>query len=69
MADMYLPGGALARPAAEYPAVFGKMKFFHDYPYALPTFVTGSIGAIATVASAVGIKEVNSPEYHERLSD
>lgn len=51
-------GGALARPATEYPSVFGKIKFFHDYPFALPTFVTGSIGMIATITSAIGIKEV-----------
>jgi hypothetical protein len=54
-------GGALASPATEYPSVFGKIKFFRDYPYALPTFVTGSIGAIATITSAFGIKEASLP--------
>lgn len=52
-------GGALASPATEYPKVFGKIKFFRDYPYALPTFVSGSLGVIATITSAIGIKEVS----------
>ncbi|EXJ96095.1 hypothetical protein A1O1_01221 [Capronia coronata CBS 617.96] len=52
-----LLGGALANPTTVYPRVFGHIRFFHDYPYALPTFVTGSIGAIATVTSAMFIKE------------
>ncbi|EXJ65364.1 hypothetical protein A1O7_01705 [Cladophialophora yegresii CBS 114405] len=50
-------GGALSKPATVYPSVFGKIKFFRDYPYALPTFVTGSIGAIAAITSAFGLKE------------
>ncbi|KIX06981.1 uncharacterized protein Z518_04957 [Rhinocladiella mackenziei CBS 650.93] len=50
-------GGALANPATEYPSVLGHIKFFHDHPYALPTFVTGSIGAIATITSAIWIEE------------
>ncbi|OCT54540.1 hypothetical protein CLCR_00814 [Cladophialophora carrionii] len=52
-------GGALAKPATVYPSIFGKIKFFRDYPYALPTFVTGSIGAIATITSAFGLKEAS----------
>ncbi|KAK5477745.1 hypothetical protein LTR55_008337 [Exophiala xenobiotica] len=50
-------GGALAKPATVFPSIFGHIQFFHDYPYALPTIVTGSIGAIATVTSALFIKE------------
>ncbi|KAJ9606348.1 hypothetical protein H2200_009309 [Cladophialophora chaetospira] len=50
-------GGVLAKPATEFPSIFGNIRFFHDYPYALPTLVTGSIGAIATLTSAFGVKE------------
>jgi len=50
-------GGALAKPATVFPSIFGHIQFFHDYPYALPTIVTGSIGVIATVTSALFIKE------------
>lgn len=53
-------GGALSRPADQYPSVFGNIQFFKDYPYALPTFVTGSIGATACIVSAFFIKEVCS---------
>ncbi|OAL33836.1 hypothetical protein AYO20_06847 [Fonsecaea nubica] len=58
-----LLGGALANPAMVYPSVFGHIKFFRDYPYALPTFVSGSIAIIATITLAMGIKEtlVRSP--------
>ncbi|KAI1613660.1 MFS transporter [Exophiala viscosa] len=60
-------GGALSRPATEYPRVFGRFKFFHDYPYALATFASGAIGAIATITSATCIKEtlVRKPESSE----
>ncbi|EED22793.1 conserved hypothetical protein [Talaromyces stipitatus ATCC 10500] len=50
-------GGALSRPADQYPSVFGRIQFFRDYPYALPTFTTGLIGATACVISALFIKE------------
>lgn len=53
-------GGGLAKPADEYPSIFGRFKFFHDYPYALATFVSGAIGAIATITSATCIKEVRT---------
>lgn len=51
-------GGMLAAPAEQYPAVFGNIQFFKDYPYALPTFVTGLIGLSAAIISAIFVKEV-----------
>ena len=54
-----LIGGVLANPAEQYPRVFGKIKFFHEFPYALPTLVTGSLGIIASVICAIIIKEVS----------
>lgn len=51
-------GGLLSNPAEQYPSVFGHIEFFREYPYALPTFVTGAIGASAAVVSALFIKEV-----------
>ncbi len=61
-------GGALAKPATVFPSIFGHIQFFHDYPYALPTIVTGSIGVIATVTSALFIKEVRRARSHLLLS-
>lgn len=56
-----LIGGVLANPAAQYPRLFGKINFLHEFPYALPTIVTGSLGIIASVICAIVIKEVSSP--------
>jgi MFS family permease len=44
-----LVGGALADPAREFPRVFGKSKFLLENPYALATFITGTIGLSAAV--------------------
>lgn len=53
-----IPGGALADPAGQYPRVFGGIHFFKEYPYALPTFFSGAIGASAAVISWLFIHEV-----------
>ncbi|PSN70748.1 MFS general substrate transporter [Corynespora cassiicola Philippines] len=50
-------GGALESPASKFGAAFGHIRFFHDYPYALPSFVTGAIGLTAGLVSAFFIKE------------
>lgn len=54
-------GGTLADPAKQYPRLFGEVKFFKAFPFALPTFVTGSLGFIATIVCAIFIKEVCIP--------
>jgi len=51
-------GGVLSNPAKEFPSLFGNVQFFKDFPYALPTFITGAIGATAAITSALFIKEV-----------
>ncbi|KEF62163.1 uncharacterized protein A1O9_00135 [Exophiala aquamarina CBS 119918] len=50
-------GGALADPANQYPKLLGHTKLFEKFPYALPTFATGSLGLIVTVVCAVFVKE------------
>lgn len=50
-------GGILASPAEQYPGVFGRWRFFVDYPYALPGFVTGAIAATSFVACALLLDE------------
>ncbi|KAF8069881.1 major facilitator superfamily domain-containing protein [Lyophyllum atratum] len=40
-------GGAAARPAMQWPETFGKIAFFHDYPYFLPCAAAGSIAFIS----------------------
>jgi MFS family permease len=52
-----LIGGALSKPTEQYPRLFGKNRFFTDYPYALPTFFTGGVAASATLVNLFFLKE------------
>ena len=58
-------GGILSNPAKNFPSVFKGIWFFETFPYALPTLITGAIGASAAIISALFIKEVsvNMPPY------
>lgn len=57
-----LLGGALAKPAEGWPGLFGGIKFFEDYPYALPTMVTGGFGASAALFVTIFVKETLQPK-------
>lgn len=63
-ADLELQGGALERPAQKYSAVFGKIRFFHDFPYALPNIVTSAIALTAAIITALFVKEVRIAVQH-----
>ncbi|KAL1837254.1 hypothetical protein VTJ49DRAFT_4078 [Mycothermus thermophilus] len=52
-----LVGGALADPARQYPDLFGRYRFFHDYPYALPSFVVGALTLTSVAAVAIFVQE------------
>ncbi|KAH7381914.1 major facilitator superfamily transporter [Cadophora sp. MPI-SDFR-AT-0126] len=52
-----LIGGALQDPAGQYGGVFKRVQFFSEYPYALPTFVTGSIALLAALTCGIFVKE------------
>jgi MFS family permease len=52
-----LIGGSLADPAHLYPSLFGKIQFFVDYPYSLPSFFAGFLGLTATMACMLWVKE------------
>jgi MFS family permease len=58
-----LMGGALANPATQYPGIFGGIRFFEDYPYALSSLVVAMVGATAALSSALFVEEtlVKSP--------
>jgi hypothetical protein len=51
-------GGVLERPAAKYTSTFGRVQFFHDYPYALPGMVTSAIALSAAMTTFFFVKEV-----------
>lgn len=43
--------GSLARPAEQYPDIFGGIQFFHDWPYVLPTAISGFVGFLAAATA------------------
>ncbi|CAG8979685.1 hypothetical protein HYALB_00003916 [Hymenoscyphus albidus] len=43
-----LLGGALSEPAKQYPKVFGHLAIFKQFPYSLPTLVSGLLALLAT---------------------
>jgi hypothetical protein len=51
-------GGGLSDPAEQFGGIFKRVEFFPEYPYALSTFVAGTIGASAVILCALFIKEV-----------
>lgn len=52
-----LLGGTLADPAHQYPGTFGHVQFFHDYPYALSSFVIAGLGMVGALTAAFFVKE------------
>ncbi|PQE16812.1 major facilitator superfamily transporter protein [Rutstroemia sp. NJR-2017a BBW] len=52
-----LIGGALSEPAKQYPSVFGGIKLFEDFPYALATICIGLFGLSAALVAIFFIKE------------
>jgi len=52
-----LIGGALVDPAHQYPSLFGHIRFFHDYPYVLPSLVIGTIGLTAVAVTSLFVQE------------
>ncbi len=59
-----LVGGALADPVSQYPGLFAGIPFFVQFPYALSSFAVAGIGAVATVTSALFVKEtLKKPSY------
>ncbi|KAK5164294.1 uncharacterized protein LTR77_009989 [Saxophila tyrrhenica] len=52
-----LIGGGLANPAEVFPSVFGHIRFFQDYPYALATFTAGAVVLLPALISFFIIEE------------
>jgi hypothetical protein len=47
----------MAKPAEQYPGIFGGSQFLINYPYALPTFFTGAVAASAMLVCLFLLKE------------
>lgn len=52
-----LLGGSLANPASQYPAIFGGVAFFKQYPYALSSLAVAFGGATSTLLNIFYLKE------------
>ena len=50
-------GGVFARPAEQYPLVFGGVWLWETYPYALPTFVAGGLVLSSALTSIFFLNE------------
>ncbi|KAF2003045.1 MFS general substrate transporter [Amniculicola lignicola CBS 123094] len=64
-----LLGGALEHPAKKYAFVFGNSKFLKHYPYALPGFVCGAIGASSAILTILFVKETLHIHHSKKLSE
>ncbi|KPM38480.1 hypothetical protein AK830_g8080 [Neonectria ditissima] len=62
-------GGALADPVRQYPRFFAGIKFFEDYPYALPGIVVGAIDATGVITSALFLEETLDKREPESAED
>ena len=67
-------GGALANPAHKYPKVFGKLKFFHDYPFALPNLVAAAFFLVGLTVGTLFLKETletkkDRPDYGRKVGE
>lgn len=52
-------GGLLADPAESYPNIFGDVKFFKMFPYALPNIVSAIFLLIGGLSVFLGLEEVS----------
>jgi hypothetical protein len=50
--------GGFAKPAEQYPKYFGNVKFFLNFPFALPTIISGILIASALIVTIFFVDEV-----------
>ncbi|KAF2826142.1 MFS general substrate transporter [Ophiobolus disseminans] len=62
-------GGVLERPAEKYKGSFGRIEFFHHYPYALPSVVTSLIALSAAITTLVSVKETRPAQLDNKKTD
>ncbi|KAF8920738.1 major facilitator superfamily domain-containing protein [Mucidula mucida] len=61
-------GGALSRPAEQFPDLFGNSEFLKEYPYFLPCAIPATFSAIAWVVTYLYLKETarNTTSIHDK---
>ncbi|WAR61768.1 hypothetical protein PtB15_12B458 [Puccinia triticina] len=61
-----LIGGYLAKPASQYPDIFGNIQFLIDYPYFLPCFIAGMINLSAVTVGFFYLEETLASKTNTR---
>ncbi|EJT74507.1 hypothetical protein GGTG_08347 [Gaeumannomyces tritici R3-111a-1] len=59
-------GGFFARPAQQYPGLFGDSVFFNKYPFALPNFVACVFFMISFITGILFLEETLESKRHVR---
>ncbi len=59
-------GGVLADPASRYPEVFGNIKFFINFPFALPNLVASLFFLVCVSVGILFLKETLETRRHRR---
>ncbi|TGO75761.1 hypothetical protein BELL_0194g00110 [Botrytis elliptica] len=62
-----LIGGAMSEPAKQYPSLFGGVKFFEEFPFALPTICTGLFALSSTLVATFYIKETLGKKRYQKV--
>ncbi|KAL0945403.1 hypothetical protein HGRIS_000895 [Hohenbuehelia grisea] len=63
-----LIGGAFARPAVRWPETFGRLQFFHDYPYFLPCAIAGVFSVFSFIVCSALLRETAPSIIAQRRS-
>lgn len=62
-----LIGGALSEPAKQYPSLFSGIRFFEEFPFALPTICTGLFALSAAFIAMFLIKETLGKKSFQKV--
>ncbi|KAI9646584.1 hypothetical protein NHQ30_004579 [Ciborinia camelliae] len=62
-----LIGGALSEPAKQYPSLFSGIKFFEEFPFALPTICTGLFALSAAFVATFLVKETLGKKTYQKV--
>lgn len=59
-------GGFFAQPAEQYPAIFGHIKFFKRFPYALPNLIATVFFLISLASASLFLKETLASKRQDK---
>lgn len=59
-------GGFFAKPAQQFPGLFGNSYFFNKFPFALPNLLAGIVFLVSVSTAALFLKETLQSKRHSR---